>query len=52
MIILSKQIYGFNAISFKTQMAFFIELEQIIFKFLETQQIPSNPNNLEKEEQS
>ena len=34
MIILSKQIYRFNAISFKTQMAFFIELEQVIFKFL------------------
>ena len=34
MIILSKEIYRFNAIFIKIPMAFFIELEQVVFRFL------------------
>ena len=53
MIILPKAIYRFNAISIKLAVAFFMEWELIILKFvMEKQKILNNQNKLVKEEQS
>ena len=50
--ILLKAIYTLNEISTKITKTIFIELEQIILKFVWNNQTPNSQSNLEKEEQS
>ena len=45
-------IYRFNAIFIKITVAFLIELEQVILKFVQKHKTPNSQSNLEKEEQS
>ena len=53
MTILPKAVYRFTATSIKIPMAFSIELEQIILKFvMEAQKTLNCQSNLDKEEQS
>ena len=42
---LRKEIYRFNAISIKTQMAFFTEVEQIILKVVKKHKKTTNSKN-------